>query len=122
MSFYYHPSIGTFHLQEVKPRRVVPGPERHRWDRQPTWGESATCKKCGCVKHRLKTQPDYTERYQLPGTTQLLPERHTCTPPPAAPVSAAPAGPITDSASTTPPNPTMLPGHTARSTEPVPAP
>lgn len=80
MSFHHFPGIGTVHLQEVSPRRVVPGPERHQWDGKPKWGESATCKKCGCVKHRLKTQPDYTERYQLPGTTQLLEERPACQP------------------------------------------
>jgi hypothetical protein len=68
-----------YHLQTVKPPRVVPGNERHKWDSKPAWGESATCVKCGCVKHRLKTQPDYTERYQLAGTTALLPERPACT-------------------------------------------
>jgi hypothetical protein len=126
MGIYHHPSIGTFHLQEVQPRRVVPGHERHQWDSKPKWGESATCKKCGCVKLRLKTQPDYTERYQLAGTTQLLTERPPCTgpaapaPPPAPPVQASTASPAATPASTTPPYPTSLPGLTTTYDEPAP--
>jgi hypothetical protein len=68
-----------FHLSTVKPARVVPGNERHRWNSKPNWGESTTCNKCGCVKHRLKSYPDYTERYQLPGSTEMLAERPACT-------------------------------------------
>jgi len=65
MSFEYIKGIGTVHFNEVKPPRVVPGNERHKWDSKPGWGESATCKKCGCVKRRKK--PEYTETYQMPG-------------------------------------------------------
>jgi hypothetical protein len=79
MSFEHIPGVGMVHFQTVKAARVVPGHERHKWDGKPAWGESATCLKCGCVKHRLKTQPDYTERYQLAGTTAMLPERPACT-------------------------------------------
>jgi len=82
MSFQHIPGVGMVHLHEVKRPRVVPGPERHRWDSQPGWGESATCTRCGCVKHRLKTKPDYTERYQLQGSELLLEERPPCQPPP----------------------------------------
>lgn len=68
MSYHHIPGVGTVHLQDVKPRRVVPGHERHQWDKkQVAWGESTTCQKCGCVKHRRKTQPEYTEVYHLPG-------------------------------------------------------
>ncbi|ARK08830.1 hypothetical protein A6C57_00090 [Fibrella sp. ES10-3-2-2] len=78
MSFYYTPELGTFHLNEVKPPRVVPGNERHKWDRKPAWGESATCTKCGCIKRRKRTQPDYTETYQMPGSGEVS-ERPACT-------------------------------------------
>lgn len=85
MSFQHFPGVGLVHLQTVTPARVVPGHERHSWDnKKVAWGETTTCTKCGCVKHRLKTQPDYTERYQLKGTTDLLPERPACTGKPKA--------------------------------------
>ena len=38
MGIYHSPEIGTYHLNEVKPPRVVPGPERHKWASKPGWG------------------------------------------------------------------------------------
>lgn len=73
--------MGLVHFQEVAPARVVPGHERHKWDRKAAWGETATCLKCGCIKWRLKTQPDYSEVYQMPGSTAMLEERPACTGP-----------------------------------------
>lgn len=78
MSFYYSPDIGTYHLNEAKPPRVVPQHEKHKWAGKPAWGESTTCVRCGCVKRRLKTLPDYTETYQMPGG-EVLSERPACT-------------------------------------------
>lgn len=77
MAFYYDSGIGTFHLNEVRPPRVVPGNERHKWDGKPGWGEQTTCLKCGCVKRRKRTQPDYTETYHMPGGVELA-ERPAC--------------------------------------------
>ncbi len=77
MSFHYLPGIGTFHLNEVKPPRIVPGHERHKWSSKPGWGEQTTCLKCGCVKRRKRTQPDYTETYQMPGGVEVM-ERPAC--------------------------------------------
>ena len=75
----YTPGIGGYHLSLANPRRVVPGSERHRWDKKyPAWGESTTCTKCGCQKHRRKTQPDYTEVYQMPGGPETR-TRPACT-------------------------------------------
>lgn len=72
MSFEHVPGVGMVHFNSIKPPRVVPGSERHRWDKKlPAWGESTTCLKCGCVKHRRKTQPDYTEVYQMPGGPEV---------------------------------------------------
>lgn len=76
MSLHYLPGIGTVHLQTVKPARVVPAHERHRWDAKPGWGETATCTKCGCMKIRKK--PEYQEYYRQPGTLELLTERPNC--------------------------------------------
>lgn len=60
MSFEHIPGIGMVHFLVVKPPRIVPGHERHKWNSKPRWGESATCLKCGCVKYRNK--PEYSER------------------------------------------------------------
>lgn len=79
MSFQHIPGIGLVHLQTVKAARVVPGNERHKWDRKAAWGETTTCLKCGCIKYRLKTQPDYTEAYQMRGSMTMLEERPACT-------------------------------------------
>lgn len=84
MSFYYHPSIGTFHLQTAKPRRVVPAEQRHKWSQKLTRrGDSATCLKCGCVKTYC---PDYEIRYHVPGAKLPDLTRPACTgsPTPAA--------------------------------------
>lgn len=77
MGFYQLPGGGLVHLNEAKPPRIVPGPERHKWDKKPGWGESATCLKCGCFKRRLK--PEYVERYEMPGETPVA-ERPSCQP------------------------------------------
>ncbi len=76
MSFYHDPAIGTFHLQEVKPPRVVPSHERHKWSRIPQRGQTAICLKCGCAKcYRL----DYNTVYRLAGSSEILAERPACT-------------------------------------------
>ncbi len=75
MSFRHIEGIGLVHLNEIKPPRVVPGNERHRWDSKPGWGEKATCVKCGCVKHRRK--PEYIETYKMPGQQEIT-ERPPC--------------------------------------------
>lgn len=66
------------HLQEVKTARVVPGSERHKWASKPGWGQQTTCVKCGCIKRRKRTQPDYTETYQMPGGKEVS-ARPACT-------------------------------------------
>ena len=72
MSFQHIPGLGMVHFNMAKPPRVVPGPERHFWaNKRLAWGESTTCTKCGCLKHRRKTQPDYTEVYQMPGGIEV---------------------------------------------------
>ncbi len=78
MGFYYAERFGTFHLNEGKPARVVPGHERHKWSSRPAWGEQTTCLKCGCVKRRRK--PEYSETYQVPGHQETT-ERPACQPP-----------------------------------------
>lgn len=69
-----------FHLNEVTPPRIVPGPERHRWFiKKLLGGQSTTCDKCGCQKTLRR---DYTTVFQLPGGP-VLTERPACpgTPP-----------------------------------------
>lgn len=111
-----------FHLHTMKPPRVVPGPERHRWNGRPAWGETATCLKCGCIKSRSKL--DYQKHYTLPGhpsTTQRPPcPAATAAPtaPPAPPVPAAPASPA--AAPAVPSAPTSLLGLTTTYDEPAP--
>ncbi|MCX6216580.1 hypothetical protein [Spirosoma sp.] len=75
MAFYHSPETGTYHLNEVKPARVVPGNERHKWDNKPEWGQKATCIKCGCIKSRNK--PEYTETYRMPNSKETT-ERPAC--------------------------------------------
>lgn len=77
MSFHYHPSIGAFHLQEVKRPRVVPSHERHKWSQKLTRrGDAATCLKCGCVKtYRV----DYEISYLVPGARLPDVHRPACT-------------------------------------------
>ena len=78
MSFQHIPGVGTVHFQDIKPPRVVPGPERHRWTRIPQRGQTATCLKCGCQKcYRL----DYSTVYRLQGQTKILTERPACSQP-----------------------------------------
>ena len=67
MSFEYVEGVGMVHFNMAKAPRVVPGDERHKWNSKPGWGESTKCVRCGCIKRRLRTQPDYTETYQMPG-------------------------------------------------------
>ncbi|MFD2787960.1 hypothetical protein [Hymenobacter rubripertinctus] len=75
MSFYRLPGGGWMHLNEVKPPRVVPAHERHRWSRVPVRGQAATCKRCGCQKcFRI----DYETVYRLAGSTEILTERPPC--------------------------------------------
>ncbi len=78
MGIYYDPGIGFYHVNESKPRKQTPAHECHRWDCKPQWGESATCKKCGCIKRRKRTLPDYTETYQMPGGEEVS-KRPACT-------------------------------------------
>ena len=76
MSFQYLLSVGVVHFNEVTPPRVVPGHERHKWNRIPKRGQTATCLKCGCAKcYRL----DYNTVYRLAGTSDVLTERPACT-------------------------------------------
>lgn len=121
MGIYHHPSIGTFHLNEAAPRRVVPGHERHNWaSKRLLRGQSTTCTKCGCKRAYGR---DHETRYQMPGQKFDSQERPPCTgpaapaPPPTAPLSAATARP--DAARDTPPL-TMLPGLTTTYDEPAP--
>ena len=117
MGFYHHPSIGTFHLNEAAPSRVVPGPERHKWDSKQERGKTSTCTKCGC---RRIYQRDYQLFYRItkPTTGVLLTERPPCAPPPAPLLSAATAAP---DAAPAPPYPTSLPGLTTTTyDEPAP--
>lgn len=74
MGFYHQEGIGTYHLNEVKPPRVVPGHERHKWKDKPGWGQSTTCTKCGCIK-----TIGYTDTYQMPGESPVT-ERPACKP------------------------------------------
>nr|WP_293845437.1 hypothetical protein [uncultured Arsenicibacter sp.] len=78
MGFEFIPGIGTVHFFEVKKTKIVPGPERHKWDCKPTWGQEAKCIKCGCVKRLLK--PEYIETYQMPGEEQDTLIRPACKP------------------------------------------
>jgi len=77
MGFYNSPEFGTYHLNEAKAPRIVPGNERHKWDRKPHYGESATCIKCGCVKHIPRGYVD-PETYQMPGEEKVT-TRPACT-------------------------------------------
>ena len=76
MAFYHSPELGTYHLNEAKPARVVPGNERHKWARKIGWGESTVCLKCGCFK--TKKKPDYIEMYLMRGG-EIVTERPACT-------------------------------------------
>jgi hypothetical protein len=78
MSFRFFEGVGTVHLNEAKPPRIVPTNERHKWASKPGWGESTTCTKCGCIKRRKKTKPDYTETYQMLDGSEVH-ERPACT-------------------------------------------
>lgn len=84
MSFELFPGVGLVHLQTVKPPRVVPGHERHRWlNKHLLRGQSTSCDKCGCVKTYRR---DYEVRYRMPGDRETT-ERPTCpgnTPPSTA--------------------------------------
>ncbi len=76
MAFYYSPELGTYHLNEAKPPRVVPGHERHRWAEKITFGQQTTCVKCGCTKRIPRGyDPDI---YQMPGSDETT-ERPACT-------------------------------------------
>ena len=69
------PTMGGFHLSTVKPPRVVPGHERHRWlIKKLLRGQSTTCDKCGCKKTLTR---DYETRYHIVGAkfdTELRPD------------------------------------------------
>lgn len=76
MSFEHVPGVGMVHFQEVKQARVVPAHERHKWNRVPQRGQTATCVKCGCVKcYRIS----YETVYRQPGSSEILTERPACT-------------------------------------------
>jgi hypothetical protein len=65
-----------FHLSTVKPARVVPAGERHKWlIKKLLWNQSTTCDKCGCKKTLRR---DYTTVFQMPGGPELT-ERPACT-------------------------------------------
>jgi hypothetical protein len=120
MSFHYHPAIGTFHLNEAAPRRVVPCHERHKWDSKQVRGQFSTCVKCGCTRMYNR---DYSVYYRANAASLPTEMRPPCTgpaapaPPPELPVSAANAGP--DAARATP-YPTSLPGLTTTYDEQAP--
>jgi hypothetical protein len=64
MRFQYFPGVGMVHLQTVKPARVVPDHERHKWlIKKLLGGQSTSCDKCGCVKTLRR---DYEIRYRMP--------------------------------------------------------
>ena len=78
MGFYHDPSVGVFHLQEVKRPRVVPAEEKHKWNRIPERGQTAVCVKCGTAKcYRLS----WDTVYRRAGETEILTERPACTGP-----------------------------------------
>jgi hypothetical protein len=71
------PTARVVHLSTVKPPRVVPGHERHRWlIKKLLRGQSTTCDKCGCVK---KLTRDYETRYRPVGATLDTDMRPPCT-------------------------------------------
>lgn len=81
MGFYHDSQLGTYHLQEVKPPRVVPAAERHKWNRIPKRGQVATCLKCGCQKcYRLSHEVVFRQA----GSVEVLTERPACTGSPPA--------------------------------------
>lgn len=75
MSFELFPGVGLVHLNEARKPRVVPGPERHKWDIKPLRGQTATCLKCGAKKiHQL----NYFTFYTAPGSPLKVAERPAC--------------------------------------------
>lgn len=63
------------HLSTVKPPRIVPAAERHKWSRVPLRGQTARCLKCGTVKcFRL----DYETVYRRKDSNVILTERPAC--------------------------------------------
>lgn len=64
------------HLSVAKTPRVVPGPERHKWNRPYKWGEVTTCLKCGVKRcHRKSGEVVYRKA----GSKEILIERPACT-------------------------------------------
>lgn len=87
MSFDFFPGVGLVHLQTVKPARVVPASERHRWSATAVrGGKPVTCNKCGCKKSYLR---DYRTMYLMPGGRQLTEGRPACTGTPSTPTATA---------------------------------
>ena len=77
MSFEIFPGVGVVHLQTVKPARVVPAGERHKWSSKAVrGGKPVTCLKCSCKKSYLR---DYRTLYLMPGGRALTEERPACT-------------------------------------------
>jgi hypothetical protein len=70
-------STGGYHLSTVKPPRVVPGPERHRWlNKKLLRGQSTTCDKCGCKRTYRR---DYETEYLMPDLVLPTTQRPPCT-------------------------------------------
>jgi hypothetical protein len=70
------PATGGFHLSTVKPPRVVPADERHKWSGPAVrGGKAVTCQKCGCVKTYKR---DYSTTYRMPDGPEVT-ERPACT-------------------------------------------
>jgi hypothetical protein len=78
MSFEHIKGIGLVHLNLARKPRVVPGNERHKWDKQPKRGERAVCLKCGLIQIH---QHNFITIFQRPGSTEQLHQRPPCQPP-----------------------------------------
>jgi hypothetical protein len=70
------PAMGGFHLSTVKPPRIVPAGERHKWSGPAVrGGKAVTCQRCGCVKRYCR---DYSTTYRMPDGPEVT-ERPNCT-------------------------------------------
>jgi hypothetical protein len=70
------PAMGGFHLSTVKPPRIVPASERHKWSGPALrGGKAVTCQRCSCVKTYKR---DYSTTYRMPGGPEVT-ERPACT-------------------------------------------
>ena len=70
------PTMGGFHLSTVKPPRIVPADERHKWSGPALrGGKAVTCQRCSCVKTYKR---DYSITYRMPDGPEVT-ERPACT-------------------------------------------